>query len=69
MRQPVSLIEVGIPKPILYQELSYDIIGAAMEVHGVLGAGFLESVYETSLAYEFEQRGIEFPRYRFTKDV
>jgi GxxExxY protein len=34
------------------------IIGAAIEVHRVLGPGLLESVYETCLCYELEQRGI-----------
>jgi len=38
------------------------IIGAAMETHRVLGIGFLESVYEESLAYEFELNGIKFQR-------
>ncbi|MBP2616045.1 GxxExxY protein [Chryseobacterium jejuense] len=33
-------------------ELSYKIIGAAIEVHKNLGVGLLESAYETALAYE-----------------
>ena len=38
------------------------IIGAAMEVHSKLGAGFLESVYEEALAYELKLQNIGFER-------
>jgi GxxExxY protein len=38
------------------------IIGAAIEVHRVLGPGLLESVYEQALCYEFEMQGIKFRR-------
>jgi GxxExxY protein len=44
----------------LYQELSYRIIGAAMEVHKLLGPGFLEMVYEKALAHEFSLRKIPY---------
>jgi len=37
-------------------------IGAALEVHRILGPGFLESIYEEALAIELELRGISFER-------
>lgn len=42
--------------------LAHDVIGAAIEVHRILGAGFLESVYEQAMAIEIAERRIEFVR-------
>ena len=41
-------------------EITYDILGAALEVHKILGPGLLESVYHECLAYEFDLRGITY---------
>lgn len=43
---------------ILYKELSYKIVGLAMQVHRELGPGFLERVYENSLMIMFEENAI-----------
>ena len=39
-------------------ELSYKIIGAALEVHKNLGVGLLENTYEQALAYELNKLGL-----------
>lgn len=38
------------------------IIGAAIEVHRILGPGLLESIYEQALSHELVMRGIECER-------
>ena len=43
-------------------ELSNEIIGAAIEVHRNLGPGLLESAYEECLCYELAHRGIKYER-------
>lgn len=43
-------------------EITHAIIGAAIEVHRVLGPGLLESAYEECLARELSLRGLRFER-------
>jgi GxxExxY protein len=43
-------------------ELAHKVIGAAIEVHRMLGPGYLESVYEEALVVEFGILGIPFER-------
>lgn len=38
-------------------DLTHDIIAAAIKVHGVLGPGLLESAYEACLGHELHRRG------------
>jgi GxxExxY protein len=47
---------------VFYEELTEQIIGAAIEVHRELGPGLLESAYEESLCYELSERGLAFQR-------
>jgi GxxExxY protein len=42
------------------QELTREIIGAAIEVHRALGPGLLESAYQKCLARELALRGLAF---------
>ncbi|MFA5973305.1 MAG: GxxExxY protein [Lentimicrobiaceae bacterium] len=43
-------------------QLSYDIIGCAIEVHKELGPGLLESVYEKCLAHILKEKGFDIQR-------
>ena len=47
---------------LLFPKESYDIIGAALEVHSQLGCGFTEPVYQEALAEELRLRHIPFER-------
>jgi GxxExxY protein len=42
------------------EQLSYGVIGAAIEVHRALGPGLLESAYQSCLRRELTIRGIPF---------
>jgi GxxExxY protein len=44
------------------QEETYGLIGIAMEIHRVLGKGFLEIVYKDAFEYELRQKGIKYER-------
>ena len=46
--------------PILLKEEVYAIVGAAIEVHRILGSGFLEAVYQEAFEYELSQRQIPY---------
>jgi GxxExxY protein len=58
---------------LLHKEITEQIIGAAYEVHRILGYGFLEKVYQRAMVVELERRGLkvqmEPPAQVFFKDV
>lgn len=43
-------------------ELTHEIVGAAIEVHRYLGPGLLESAYQECLCHELRLRGVDFRR-------
>jgi GxxExxY protein len=43
-------------------EITGEVVDAAMKLHRLLGPGLLESVYETVLARELERRGLQVAR-------
>ena len=47
---------------LLYEDLTYKIIGAGQEVYKELGPGYLESVYEDALCYELDLKNIVYQR-------
>jgi GxxExxY protein len=49
-------------RKLILEDLTQEIIGAAIEVHRVLGPGLLESAYEECLCHEFNIRRISFQR-------
>jgi GxxExxY protein len=53
------MLEVGDSekRKLLHEETTSKIIGAAFEVHGQLGHGFLERVYQRALQVELVRRG------------
>ena len=45
-----------------HEDLTEQILGAAIEVHKVLGPGLMESAYEECLCHELNLRGLRFTR-------
>ena len=43
---------------IVFQDESYQIMGACFEVYNQMGTGFLEPVYQECLSFEFQHRAI-----------
>ena len=50
------------PIPKRVEQVTTQVIDAALAVHRALGPGLLESVYETCLCHEMAKRGLAFQR-------
>jgi GxxExxY protein len=46
------------PIPAADEHIAHEVIGAAIEVHRLLGPGFLEKIYERALIHELMLRGV-----------
>ena len=56
------MISVRQKKTMTINEITYEICGAIYDVYKEMGPGLLESVYEESLCFELEQRGLNVER-------
>lgn len=54
-------------KDVKLSDLTSRVLGAAMEVHSILGPGYLESVYEEALTIELNLRKIPFERQKIIR--
>ena len=52
----------GVVQKLRHQDLTREIIGAAIEVHKALGPGLLEGVYEECLCHELKLLNLRFER-------
>ena len=62
MQRNFPVLQSKNNQPLLEKDLTDKIIGAAIEVHKVLGPGLLESAYQTCMEHESTLRNIPFER-------
>lgn len=62
LSRPTFFNELNMLKEYKYKEITGKIIGAAMQVHKVLGNGFQEVIYQRALGIEMPYFGLSFKR-------
>ena len=60
-RQDANIAKIREPSEEI-DRLAHNVIGASIEVHRVLGPGYLESIYEEALCEELRSLGVPFVR-------
>jgi GxxExxY protein len=55
-------IDASAHSKLIHEELTKEIIGAAIEVHKAIGPGLLESVYQECMCHELNLRHLHFRR-------
>ena len=58
-REPAFLLPGDWPGDLLSPELTYDVMGGLMQVHSILGPGFIHRIYANAVYYELQLRGFE----------
>ena len=64
-----GLISPAMRTNLIYEDESYQLIGASFEVYREKGCGFLEAVYQACLAMELHLRGVLFVSWRSGADT
>lgn len=62
MFQTLPLSAMIVKNEFKYSEITAKVIGAAMEVHKLLGNGFQEVIYQRALEKEIKMHGISYQR-------
>ena len=55
----MHLVTLSMTTKKLVNEIAYNIVGCAIEVHNNLGPGLLESVYQKCMLHELYLNGLE----------
>ena len=55
------------PDKLLHKDLTYKIIGICFKVHGELGCGFPEKIYQRAIVLELKKAGLAFVEEKFIR--
>ena len=67
LRNSASLWSKDAVRPYPHSDVTKKVIGAAIEVHKILGPGFMEKAYEEALALELDRLKVGYERQRLIR--